>query len=1183
MDQIDTGLIVYRASRLEALLGPLTQLIDQHPPADVLAPQTVIAAHPGIRQWLSGSLARQRGAGGIAANLDIVLPSVWLDRLARGLQGESAVALAPYQRGSLRWRIHALLDTLDDAQVRRYLHGDDGARRRFQLADRLARIYTQYVVYRPDWLAAWAAGTPPRPHRGSPQPEGGILATLWAALRRQIGVPHRGELIEQMVRELQSVPAVADGADPLHVFGVSHLAPSELRVMAAVAQRRAVVLYVPDPCREYWCGLRSDRAALRERVERDPYGEHTESLFLDQGHPLLGAWGRMGQHFMLALEDMDVVIDVRHGEDAADGAPVATRLQRVQESIRQFAPDLLRPVGDLPTQRADASLRVHACHTRLRELEVLRDALLKARVDDPTLMPADIVVTAPAIQSYVPLLAAVFGEAGKHDGPLPYHIADVAVTRAHSLFEAFRRVLDLPNSRLGAPEIVDLLAVPEIARRLALTAADIDVLVGWLRHSRVAWALDADFRADVGVPPIAEHTFAWALDRMLAGYVLGAVDSGVVTLPDGVALAPLGGIEGPQAALLGALDRLLVQLARLHADGKRTQTARAWAQQLEAGFDGLFRIDARDAQAREAEAQLRRFIRAIASEPQQAGLDPELAFSVVRELLLERIDAASERQRFLMGGVTFCGMVPQRAIPFRVVAVLGLNDGEFPRAGSDGGLDLMTTHRRLGDRDVRSDDRYLFLETVMSARAMLHLSYIGEGVRDGKPRNPAAPLAELLAALDQAAGLRPDDADVAAVDSAATDAAAAAPPSRRPWRVRHPLQPFDARYFDDSDAALFSFQQGFAAMDAAHADTTQATSFVTTASTRPDAAPDSAAPIALRDVFAYFKDPARQLLAGDLNLRLDALAEDRLRDSEPLAARFEALDRVARRVFTATVMTTTRSVPEAAPDWIRLGGLLPPGRIGDQAWAAERDKVTALLAAVDGVALFDPVLPPASPLLIERTVGVHAVLGELRRVYDTDDARWIHDAFPGKSIDALDYRQRVGLFLEWALARLDDPAGQRSVRMCIAVGGVKLGKEQRAAGVDARGEWQLGFERWDAAFMHAVAAGDGATRTRMLAALTQRVSGLLEIWRAARHAPLGYFPRTSWLAVDDDERTRKAVQIAWAGGDYATGERDHAPGYARLLAGQRGFDGDDDYQCLLHTAERLRALITLPAASGDAA
>ncbi|MEO8670241.1 MAG: exodeoxyribonuclease V subunit gamma [Tahibacter sp.] len=1176
------GILVYRASRLEALLQPLLQLLDV-PPENILAPQVMIAAHPGVKQWLFGAVARARGNGGIVANLEIALPSAWLDQLAREVLGEAAVALRPYQREFLRWRIHRLLGEIDSAEVAAYLSGNDAARRRFQLADRLARIYTQYLVYRPDWLQAWADGKLPSRDRAL---DPGFLAILWKKLRASIALPHRGELLRQLAMRLEQPDTLALATDPLHVFGVSHLAPSELAVLQAVARHRPVVLYVPDPCRERWASIPDDRTRLRELIAQGPESPEAESLFFERGHPLLARWARMGQHFMLALEDMDADIDVRHWEDLVDTVHIGNRLQGVQESIRQFKPELMTPIATPLQERRDGTLRIHACHTRLRELEVLRDALLRARGDDPSIKPGDIVVMAPDIQAYVPLLPAVFGEAGKREGALPYHLADVAVLRAHPLFEAFRHLLELQRSRLTATEVVDLLAVPQIAERLDLSAADVDVIRGWLREGRVAWALDAEFRRRFDVPAIDAHSFAWGLDRMLAGYVMGVADDETVValkLPDGTELAPLAGISGPQASLLGSLDSILVELAAWFELTGRAHRASVWAEQLERRFDALFLINPSQRDAREAKAVLLRFVRALASEPADSGLDPELEFSVVRELLLARLSGVPERQRFLMGGVTFCGMVPQRAIPFRVVAVLGLNDGEFPRLTSDGGLDLMSRHRRLGDRDVRNDDRYLFLETVMAARDVLHLSFIGEGARDGKPRNPAAPLAELIAALDDAARDRnllaaSSTQDPASPDSAAPASALAQHDYCRPWMIRHPLQAFDARYFDGSDPALFSFRHDFAAMGPIDDAPVPARPFV--ADALDAGAPVDAAlaqrHIELRDVLAYYRDPARQLLAQGLKLRLDALDEDRLLDSEPLEARFEALDQVAKRLFFDAAKAGLRAVPTAQPDWLRLTGLLPPGRTGEEAWRQECCKVDSLLEASAVHPLFAQRLPDAQRAAIDLALDGYRVQGELRRVRDRDDTRWVIDVFPGRytggkiekrSESSLDFKVRIGFFLEWALLRLADPDGVRRVRACVVLDGRRDG-------------WEDGFHRWDDAFMAAVRAGDVSTRDSLLADLTYRVAQLLAYWQRSQQQPQWYFPATSWAALATDPG---AAEKKWNGGFFASGERDYAPGYARLLAGDRDFGAGEYAESLRADAEQLLMWITLPDRAEQAA
>ena len=1157
------GLNIFRASRLEALLQPLAELLAASPPDRVLAPHSIVAAHPGMQRWLSRELALRSGPRGIVANLRIELPSEWLDRLARDTLGQDAVAVRPYRREVLRWRIHECLESIADARVSAYLGADTQSRaqRRFQLADRLARIYTRYLVYRPDWLRAWA-------DECTDAPRDPLLAPLWKMLRHRIGLPHRGETLSRLIRSLDAAPPAAQGDEPLHVFGLAHLAPSELAVLRSVARHRPVMLYVPDPCREYWGGLRTDRQRLRELLQRDPEAVATQVAFLEQDHPLLANWGRMGQHFMLALDDVGAIREMRHWQDQGEAAPLDTRLQRLQESVRQLRPALIAATIGFEAARADRSLQVHACHTRLRELEVLRDSLLRARAEQPHLKPSGIAVMMPDIQAYLPLLPTVFGEAGRHEGPLPYHCFDVSVARAHPLFSAFRQLLDLPQSRVTAPEVVDLLAVPQVARKLGLGAGDVDVLTRWLQDSRVAWALDASFRTRFEVPAIPEHTFAWAMDRLIAGYAVGSSEGDetvALALPDGN-VAPLDGVHGPQAALVGALDSLLVEIDAWSGAGSVPRAASGWASWLEQRIDALFWIDPTDPEAREAKAFLLRGVRAIADEPGESELDPALDYAVVREVLIDRLGAVPEHQRFLLGGVTFCGMVPQRSIPFEVVAVLGLNDGEFPRGGSDGSLDLMTTQRRFGDRDPRNDDRYLFLETVMSARTLLHLSYIGEGVRDGKARNPAAPLAELMAALEAEKVVV---ADTPARARAKANAAAPATDATerekraRPWLVRHPLQPFDDRYFDRTDTALFSFSADFAAM---RSDPSRQAPgpFVATDPAACEAELRPSNEIELSEVVAYFKDPAKQLLKSSLNLRLDAVDEDRLRDSEPLEARVDAIDQVAKRLFFEAVARADLQLPDTPPDWLRLTGVLPPGRAGTEAWVQELDKASRLTAVVSGHALFAAGLPRARPQRLEHGIelaGTRAIVrGELRRVHERDGTLWVMDCYPGRDAESkLDFKQRIGFFLEWALLRLHMPA-PCPVRACIVIDG------------KYDGDWQDRFDRWHSAF-------EPSRAGTMLMDLERRVAGLLDFWRRGQHDPQWYFPATSWLLAMGDE---DAARAQWTGSRNKKSERDYAPGYARLLAGERSFDGGIDFTALKENASHLRQLIVLDDPMGQA-
>ncbi len=1135
-----TGLVIYRASRLEALLDPFRDLLAATWPDDPLTPQTVIAAHPGMKQWLTGALARRMGPGGIVANLDVVLPSTWIDRLAQSRLGAQAVALPRWQRAHLRWNLFewlgdaASVPGLDDPRIERFLDPSlpaaERSRRRFQLADRLARLYSQYLVYRADWLDAWASGIPHFATRNSSDAqwittETRLLAPLWRHAVADIGT-YRSQVVAELIATMQAADAPNTPLPALHVFGASHLAPAELAMLRAYARQALVALYLPDPCRDYWGVLgQGDAASWRMREEALIDQADGGDWWRAQDHELLARWGRLGQHFFASLADGEVREDIRHWRDT-DDAPPANRLQRVQQSIRQLDEHLITPPGDVATEMHDASLRVHIAHTPQRELEILRDAMLDA--NEQGIAPGEMLVMAPDIRRYLPLIPALFGTPGDAREPLPYHLADVPMGRAHPLYAAFERWLALPASRIGVNDVLDLMSLPEVARRFGLDAGGLDALAALLEESRVAWSLDPAHRAGFGVPAIPEHGFAWALDRMLAGYLMSegaGMDETAVHLPDGTELLPLSNIVGEHADALGALDGLLQQVQRLVAQADAVMPASRWAQFFRALSESVLRIDRGDHDAREAWDGLQRLIAGLADETAGAGVDPELHFVVVVERLRDALAAVPERQPFLLGGVTFSGMVPQRAIPFRFIAVLGMDDGVFPRHVDHGGLDLMARLRRVGDRDQRFDDRYLFLETVMSARDRLHLSYIGEGVRDGQARNPAAPLAELAAVLSRA------DADAEAGDAMAKAA---------PWRVRHPLQPFDARYFNDAadrDPRLFSYAARHAAMRAAQVDAVVVDRHIVTP------VDDT---VALDALASYWRNPARELLKRRMDISLDALEDTSLSGEEPLDAQLSRFDSVARKLLFDEALGDADWLPEHAPDWLRLDGRLPAGKPGQDAWLHERELTRALADVLREQGAIDASLIERQSLDIELALpsetGAARLLGRIDHLFPhprggTQLLNIVlpkHDAKNDKWHDAeLDFGKRVPAFIDWLAARLVLPPD------------IPLHLTFSTKKVDP---WVARIDAADLAFRNG---------SLSRAELEDRLARLISWWQTAGQHPLRYFPRTSWAAFQAAQTSEvdvaSAVRKAWASGEYSTGERDYAPGYAAMLGAEDAF------------------------------
>jgi exodeoxyribonuclease V gamma subunit len=1109
MKETPGGLIVHRGSRTERLADELAQQLEAQRPANPLAAQTVVVAHPGLQRWLLGRFAQRAGpdgAHGIAANYDMILPWQWFERTARRTLGDEALIGGAYRNETLRWRVLMALPTLKAPEISSYLTGDDAPRRSFQLAERMAGLYTQYLIYRPDWILDW--------ERGSASHGRDWQGVLWRQLQTAIGRPHRAQRSSVLLETLRDAESPA-GDLPLHVFGVSHLPPDVLSALQAYALHTPVHLYFPDPCREHWVYLRSRRFLLAK--EDDP-----EALYFEVGHPLLVALGRIAQDFCLTLDEAEA-IDERDPLDEAEPLPgEISLLAQLQSSIRCMEPDVVGEsvrsrveAGDkvenvLPALRNDASLHVHACHTRLRELEVLKNTLLRCLADDPTLQHRDIVVMAPDISAYAPYLAAVFGEAAQYRADplhIPWHLADIGLSRAHPVMSAFSQVLDLAESRFTVSEVLDFLDVPAVARRFAIDSSGRDALERWLRRSHVAWGLDAPMKAQAGAAAIDANSWQFGFDRMYAGLIVGDAEDG--DMLDGV--LPLGGVSGTAVEALGQLDRLLGELRNARSQFAHAKPLSAWSQWLLELIDALFLTDLRDDAENHALDALRRLAASLGTQAAEVDLRAPLPWSVVREAVRGALEAVPERQAFLLGGVTFCGLVPQRSIPFRAVCLIGMNEGEFPRPGGDAGLNKILAQPRRGDRDTRSEDRYLFLEAMMSARDVLHISFIGEGVRDGKPRNPAAPLAELLQFLDEQHGIAQDEK--------------IAPP----WLMKHPLQPFDARYYERDaqglprhDPRLFSYDRAFMEKPAA----IEAQRFLADDAGTGEAA-ISVGDISLAALKRFWRDPARDALLRSQGISLEALDQQGWPDREPLEPRLDRIERVEHRLLFEGLADGLDELPVEPPAWLAGSGMLASGAVGTETYSTLRNSLRGLLDSARALLPEGAVRPLAQAIELDLGDGMR-LTGVVDRVFRGADGQLL--LFDAQPTRAAGLREILTFYIDWAALQLiqNEPVH---------------GDYLEPTSNSAKAKSSVMLE---------------PVRAQNAAQLRQGLRRLIDAYLTAMQQPLLFFPRTAqaYALGKPDDRLGRAAR-AWEGDDFNhAGERDYAPGYAALLT--RGLDLFDE-------------------------
>ncbi|MCM5703818.1 exodeoxyribonuclease V subunit gamma [Larsenimonas salina] len=894
---------VIHANHVEDLKSLALSVIERHP-LDPLDDETFIVQSNGMAQWLRHALAEHSG---IAAALDFPMPSSFAWRAYRAVLGDAIPERSPFDKSALTWRLMRLLPALitrpEFEPLAHYLEGeryprpDVLERKRYQLAAQLADLFDQYLVYRPEWMAAWQAGedapdTLRDDERWQPMLWRALLEDAQPELRDQ----HRAALHERFLaraRALETVPAGLPGR--VFVFGISALPMQVLDVLHALSNVVEVVLLMTNPCRYYWGDVVADREVLgRELAKR----RHADKPGLDvvdpellhlSANPMLASWGTQGRDFLVSLYEFEA-----HNPFSLEQDLFRDRVEREQapllHQLQQDILDLTHPSEHVvdgqkrPVPLDDDSVALVSAHSPLREVEILRDRLLDAFERRPGLKPRDVIVMVPDINAYAPLIEAVFGQISpSRSDYIPYTIADQQATQADPLLVLVLSLLDLPNERLGVSTLLDWLDVPAFRQRFSIDDAELELLGRWLRDSGVRWGMDGAHRERLGLPPLEGNTWMFGLKRMLLGYANG----------DSAAFAdiePFDEVGGIDAALAGRLAELLETLMRQSALLECARGPEQWQQVIVALIEATlspesssdwFIID-----------RLQQSLTEWVAECQCASFDGELSHVVVRDALQERLDAGGLAQRFLAGKVNFATLMPMRAIPFREVVLLGMNDGDYPRARLPQDFDLMAARPRAGDRSRRDDDRYLFLEALLSARERLTLSWVGRDQRDNTERVPSVLVGELIDTLDIGW------------------CGAEHGPVLEQVLTEYPLQPFSRRYFDAGRSSrLWTFDEHWARLYTRVAEPSVPV---------PEAAlPET--PLTLSELERLLRRPFQVCLGARLGIGFqepEALDDDR----EPFS--LNALDvHQIKQAFLEELARDSAAAAEHMTRWQRRGAL----------------------------------------------------------------------------------------------------------------------------------------------------------------------------------------------------------------------------------------------------------------------
>ena len=799
--------ILHSSNRTENLVAHLTAVIANAPLSSPFKKELFLIQSQGMERWLSQQLANEFKVWG---NYEFLFPGKFFSSLAEKI--DSHLNDAAFDRHLMLWRLEALLRQLDNEDLlplKQYLSGDSIALKRYQLALQVAKVFDQYQIMRPDMIAAWQANKTLY-HTATERWQ----KALWRQVTQQTGNKHRGSLWLQVIDKLNNAEAGAFSAqlpERICIFGVNTMPPLFLKYLEGLSKHCQLHLFLLNPSNDFW-------ADIETKHQRIANGES----FI--GHPLLSTLGQQGREFQAILLEDEITFTVEL-ESFEENAEPLNNLQRLQNDILNNAVET-QNLASLPP---DDSISIHSCHSRMREVEVLKNQLLHALEQDSSLQLRDIVVIAPDIQDYESFISAVFSD-------IQHAIADRSLRLSNHALDAFIRFLSVSQSRFGWQTVLDLLEQAVVYPSFGLSEADVELIKHWITVTHVRWGKSAQHKKALGLPELTENTWQAMLDRLLMGYAVGS-DTQFV---EGV--LPYKDIEGVSASALGGLCDFMNLLFKASAELKQPKTLKNWHNQLSYYADQLLvNVDQIELQ------QLKELLAELSADVASVHHDT-VELQVIVSWMEGTVSERKSSNGFLRGQLTFCSMLPMRSIPFKVIALLGMNDGEFPKIDRNPTFDLLSQHFRKGDRSHRADDRYQFLEILLSARQRLIMTYIGQSISQNNTIPPSVIISELLEVLQ--------------------DSYALPNPT-----IKEPLQAFSTRYFDGSSDKLINYSPSDLATAVAITGAKSVISFSQcTLETETEQVID------LNDLFNFFRHPQKYFINRQVGVRfnsLEAKAEER--------------------------------------------------------------------------------------------------------------------------------------------------------------------------------------------------------------------------------------------------------------------------------------------------------------------
>lgn len=772
---------IFFSNRLEVLYQNFKENLF-HPYTHPFTRRLVVVYGPAMKNWLLLQMAKDPNLG-IAAGIEIIYLNDAFETLTRicemgtqtYLPSQIELALAIEQQIIHVLKNFSLLSYAEQEDwmpILHYLKVDPknffrnqifsrkAERRLVGLSKQIANCFRDYGRFAGPLVSEWE--NPNTPGQGWQQ-------HLWKNLygpKSEWTYPYKN---------YQNSLVVPKRNLEVYFFSISFINQSEFHFLQELSQHIPVYYSLLSPCAVFWSDIRSDKeSAYLQKYWQKKLGYDSSNVaqleeLLRDRNPLLANFGRLGREMACRIEESGIQTHAHYQlpdsvAQLEDELFINDDLELIESKhpltlLHAIQADILlmrNPQGKskVSIEGSDRSIQLHITHTKRREIEILYHNILGLIEKNNALCPSDIIVMAPQIMDYVPYIQSLFGA---QDSILDFQILDVGVQSQGEMMQGFRQLLALSESRWDSTTLLQLFENRAFLRKQHLTTNDYTLIQRWIETTGIRWGENPQHRNELLESQHCQQgmadetsigTWSYGIDRLLMGLTTYLKPNHSASTD----IQPYEYIDFSQAELLGKWIRIFNSLrddlTLLHE--RNYLTIEEWVNYLHCLLESYFQHEYNDSQSKEEYLYLKSQFEILRSSSRSLKEDKFSFISIKSHLeTLFQQNKTIYRENHVQT-VRFCSMMPLRSIPAQVIALIGMQEGAFPRQGEKFALNI-ASQKELSDYCPTpiDYDRYLFLEALHSAQEHLIISYQGYNQQDGKQMQPALVVEELISYLDK--------------------------------------------------------------------------------------------------------------------------------------------------------------------------------------------------------------------------------------------------------------------------------------------------------------------------------------------------------------------------------------------------------------------------------------------------